>query len=105
MLLQEKYAQLELLDDLLPLSCELCVLNDEPAAGKRYGRGENQPGSRSTIPPAGSRFLARPIYVERKEMLEQLTRAMSQLGDRCREMMRLKTPGEVVSGDPEKSWV
>ena len=32
-------------------------------------------------------------YVERKEMLERLTRAMGQLGDRCRELMRLKLQG------------
>jgi RNA polymerase sigma-70 factor (ECF subfamily) len=33
-------------------------------------------------------------YLERKEMLERLTRAMGQLGERCREMMRLKLAGK-----------
>jgi RNA polymerase sigma-70 factor (ECF subfamily) len=33
-------------------------------------------------------------YVERKEMLEQLTRAIGQLGERCRELIRLKLQGK-----------
>ena len=33
-------------------------------------------------------------YVERKEMLERLARAMRQLGARCRELLRLKLQGK-----------
>ena len=33
-------------------------------------------------------------YVQRKQMLERLTRAMSGLGERCRELMRLKLEGK-----------
>ena len=33
-------------------------------------------------------------YVERKQMLERLNRAVSGLGERCREMMRLKLHGK-----------
>jgi RNA polymerase sigma-70 factor (ECF subfamily) len=32
-------------------------------------------------------------YAERKEMLDRLTRAVAQLGDRCRELIRLKLQG------------
>jgi RNA polymerase sigma-70 factor (ECF subfamily) len=33
-------------------------------------------------------------YVERKQMLERLSQAMSGLGDRCRELLRLKLQGK-----------
>ena len=33
-------------------------------------------------------------YVERKEMLDRLTRAVAQLGDRCRQLIRLKLQGK-----------
>jgi RNA polymerase sigma-70 factor (ECF subfamily) len=33
-------------------------------------------------------------YVERKEMLDRLTQAVAQLGDRCRQLIRLKLQGK-----------
>ena len=92
MLLQEKYAHLELLDDLLPLSLRIVRFKMMSLRRKAVRRGEMGQVSIDDIPLPD--LDSNPAdLVERKEMLERLTRALSQLGDRCRELMRLKLEG------------
>ena len=93
LLLHEKYAHLDRAEDLLPLSLQIVRFKMMALRRKAVRRGEYTQVSITDVPipdldqnPAD--------YAERKEMLERLTSAMSQLGDRCREMMRLKLQGK-----------
>src|SRR5438309_624513 len=91
-LLHEKYAHLDRPEDLLPLSLQIVRFKIMSLRRKSVRRGEYTQVSITDIPlpdldhnPAD--------FVERKQMLERLTKAMGQLGDRCRELMRLKLQG------------
>ncbi len=93
MLLHEKYAHLERPEDLLPLSLQIVRFKIMSLRRKAVRRGEYTQVSITDIPlpdldsnPADS--------LERKEMLERLQRAIGQLGERCRELIRLKLQGK-----------
>jgi RNA polymerase sigma-70 factor (ECF subfamily) len=93
MLLHEKYAHLERPEDLLPLSLQIVRFKIMSLRRKAVRRGEYTQVSITDIPLPD--LDANPAdFVERKEMMEQLTRAMGQLGDRCRDLMRLKLQGK-----------
>jgi RNA polymerase sigma-70 factor (ECF subfamily) len=92
MLLHEKYAHLERAEDLLPLSLQIVRFKIMSLRRKAVRRGEYTQVSITDIPlpdldanPADS--------LERKEMLERLERSIAQLGERCRELVRLKLQG------------
>lgn len=92
MLLHEKYAHLERPEDLLPLSLQIVRFKIMSLRRKSARRGEYTQVSIADIPlpdldsnPADA--------LERKEMLERLGRAIGQLGERCRELVRLKLQG------------
>ena len=92
MLLHEKYAHLERPEDLLPLSLQIVRFKIMSLRRKAVRRGEYTQVSITDIPlpdldanPADS--------LERKEMLERLERAIAQLGERCRQLIRLKLQG------------
>jgi RNA polymerase sigma-70 factor, ECF subfamily len=93
MLLHEKYAHLERAEDLLPLSLEIVRFKILSLRRKAVRRGEYTQVSVTDIPlpDLGSSPLD---YVERKEMIERLERAIAQLGERCRELIRLKLEGK-----------
>ena len=93
LLLHEKYAHLERVEDLLPLSFEIVRFKMMSWRRKSARRGEYTQVSVTDIPlpdlepnPADQ--------LERREMLERLTRAVAQLGGRCRQLMRLKLQGK-----------
>ena len=92
MLLHEKYAHLDRPEDLLPLSLQIVRFKIMSLRRKAVLRGEYTQVSITDIPLPD--LDANPAdYVERKEMMERLTRAMGQLGERCRQLMRLKLQG------------
>jgi RNA polymerase sigma-70 factor (ECF subfamily) len=92
MLLHEKYAHLERPDDLLPLSLQIVRFKIMSQRRKSARRGEYTQVSVTDLPLPD--LDANPADAfERKEMLERLSRAMGQLGERCRELMRLKLQG------------
>jgi RNA polymerase sigma-70 factor (ECF subfamily) len=92
MLLHEKYAHLERPEDLLPLSLQIVRFKIMSLRRKSVRRGEYTQVSITDIPLPD--LDANPAdYVERKQMMEQLTRAMGQLGERCRDLIRLKLEG------------
>jgi len=93
LLLHEKYAHLDRVEDLLPLSFEIVRFKMMSWRRKAARRGEYTQVSVTDIPlpdlepsPADQ--------LERREMLERLTQAVAQLGDRCRQLMRLKLQGK-----------
>ncbi len=93
LLLHEKYAHLERVEDLLPLSLRIVRFKMMSLRRKAVRHGEYSQVSIDEIPLPD--LGASPAdYLERKEMLERLARAMSQLGERCRELMRLKLQGK-----------
>jgi RNA polymerase sigma-70 factor (ECF subfamily) len=93
MLLHEKYAHLDRPEDLLPLSFQIVRFKIMSLRRKAVRRGEYDQVSVTDIPLPD--LDANPAdYLERKEMLERLTAAVGQLGERCREMIRLKLQGK-----------
>jgi RNA polymerase sigma-70 factor (ECF subfamily) len=93
MLLHEKYAHLEHTEDLLPLSLQIVRFKIMSQRRKAVRRGEYNQVSITDIPLPD--LDSNPAdYVERKEMLERLTRAVGHLGERCRELIGLKLQGK-----------
>src|SRR6516225_8336587 len=93
MLLYEKYAHLEFLEDLVPLSLRIVRFKLMGLRRKAARRGESRQVSIEDIPLPD--LDASPSdYFERKELAEGLTRAISQLGERCRQLLRLKLQGK-----------
>ena len=93
MLLHEKYAHLERVEDLLPLSLQIVRFKIMSLRRKNVRRGEYSQVSITDLPLPD--LDSNPAdFVERKEMLERLERAVAQLGGRCRELIRLKLEGK-----------
>ena len=92
LVLHEKYPALERAEDLLPLSLEIARFKILAARRKTIRRGENTQISVDDLPLAGSG----PDPFEqaaRRERLDQLEDGLKQLGDRCRDIFRLKLQG------------
>src|SRR5437879_6334189 len=93
MLLHEKYAHLERPEDLLPLSLQIVRFKIMSLRRKAVRRGEYNQVSVTDIPLPDLELNPADSF-ERKEMLERLAKAMGQLGDRCRQLLRLKLQGK-----------
>ena len=93
MLLHEKYAHLGRAEDLLPLSFQIVRFKIMSLRRKAARHGEYDQVSVTDIPLPD--LDSNPAdYLVRKEMLERLTAAVEQLGERCRELIRLKLQGK-----------
>ena len=92
-LLHEKYHRVERLEELVPLALQIARFKIMSLRRKSQRHGEYTQVSVTDIqlpdPEANPAEL-----VERKLMLESLTQAVAQLGDRCRELLRLKLQGK-----------
>ena len=92
MVLHEKYAAVDRIEELLPLWLEIARFKIWGARRKSVRRGENTSVSVDDLPLAGSG--PDPLeQTERRERLDNLEAALKQLGDRCRELFRLKLEG------------
>jgi RNA polymerase sigma-70 factor (ECF subfamily) len=92
MVLHEKYAAVDRIEELLPLSLEIARFKIWGARRKSVRRGENTSVSVDDLPLAGSG--PDPLeQTERRQRLDHLEAALKQLGDRCRELFRLKLEG------------
>jgi RNA polymerase sigma-70 factor, ECF subfamily len=92
MLLHEKYAHLDRVEDLLPLSLQIVRFKIMSMRRKSARRGEYNQVSITDIPLPDLDSNPADHY-ERRQMLDRLSRAIPQLGERCRELMRLKLQG------------
>jgi len=93
MLLHEKYPHLERPEELLPLSLKIVRFKILSLRRKAARRGEYHQVSVDEIPLPD--LEANPAdQLERKEMLDRLEAAMGRLGERCRELIRLKLQGK-----------
>lgn len=91
--LHEKYAHVERLEELLPLSLRIARFKILGARRKVVRRGEHMqvPVDEIQLPDMEADPL---LAAERKEMLDRLAAAISQLGERCRKLMALKLEGK-----------
>jgi RNA polymerase sigma-70 factor (ECF subfamily) len=92
LVLHEKYSTLERAEDLVPLSLEIARFKILGARRKIVRRGEHTQVSVDDLPLASAG--AGPLeQAERRERVERLEEALLSLGDRCRELFRLKLEG------------
>ena len=92
MLLHEKYGHLDRIEDLLPLAFQ--ILRFKLAAHRRKAarRGEYDAVDVDVFPPISD--APDPATVlERKELLAKLMGGIARMGERCRELFRLKLQG------------
>ena len=92
-LLHEKYSHVDRLEELVPLSLQIARFKIMSLRRKSQRRGEYTQVSVTDIQLPD--LEADPAaLVERKQMLERLTRAVGEFGERCRELLRLKLQGK-----------
>src|SRR3984957_11869992 len=92
MVLHEKYAAVDRIEELLPLSLEIARFKIWGARRKSVRRGENTSVTVDDLPLAGHDPDALE-QAERRQRLDNLEAALLQLGERCRELFRLKLEG------------
>ena len=90
--LHEKYGHVTRPEELLPLALQIIRFKMMAQRRKSVRRGEYTSVSITDIqlPDLDS---DPGDLVERKQRLEKLTKAIAQLGDRCRQILRLKLEG------------
>lgn len=92
-LLHEKYSQVDRLEELVPLSLRIARFKLMSLRRKSLRHGEYTQVSITDIQLPD--LEADPAtLLERKLMLERLKQAVGQLGDRCRDLLRLKLQGK-----------
>ena len=91
-LLHEKYAHLEQLEDLLPVSLEIVRFKLLAYRRKAQRHGEYTQVSVDEVQLTDDGPDPQTA-AERKELRERLMAAVSQLGERCRKLMALKLDG------------
>ena len=92
LVLHEKYSQLDRLEDLLPLSIEIARFKIMAAHRKSSRRGENSQTPVDEMPIASSD--PSPYdHSAHRERVDRLESALAKLGERCREIFRLKLEG------------
>ena len=95
-LLHEKYTHVDRLEELVPLSLQIARFKIMSLRRKSQRRGEYSQVSVTDIQLPD--LEASPAtLVERQMMIERLAWAAAQLGERCRELLRLKLQGKSFS--------
>jgi len=92
LVLHEKYSSVERPEELIPLSIQIARLKILGARRKVVRRGEHTQLSVDDLPLASAE--EDPFeQAARREELDRLESALRELGDRCRELFRLKLEG------------
>lgn len=92
LVLHEKYPELDRAEDLVPLSLEIARFKIMAARRKTVRRAEHTQVSVDDLPLRSGG--ADPFeQTARRERVERLEAALTRLGDRCRELFRLKLLG------------
>ena len=95
--LEEKYAQVRSLEELLPLAFEILRFKMMGWRNKAARRGENRTVDVTEMPISDGAE-GQDVLLDRQRRLERLTVALGQLGERCQKMFRWKLEGK---GFPE----
>lgn len=92
LVLHEKYPQVDRLEELLPLSLQIARFKIMSLRNKTYRRGEHNQVQVDDLPIAdpGESPAAR---AERRERMLRLKTALASMGERCRELFKLKLEG------------
>ncbi|MEO8659957.1 MAG: sigma-70 family RNA polymerase sigma factor [Bryobacteraceae bacterium] len=90
--LHEKYGEVTRLEELFPLSLQILRFKIVAMRRKAYRHGEHTQVSVDDLPLAGDGPDPEEMMA-RQETLERLTAAIATLGERCREIFRLKLQG------------
>ena len=90
--LHEKYRELDRIEDLLPVALEITRFKIMATRRKAVRRGETTPVSVDDLPLKDSTPDPSEI-AEREQDLRRLENAIARLGERCRELFRLKLQG------------
>jgi RNA polymerase sigma-70 factor (ECF subfamily) len=96
LLLHEKYADVNRAEQLMPLALEITRFKILGARRKVIRRGEQMQVSIDDLPLAGSD--PDPFdQAARREQIDRLETVLKTLGDRCRELFRLKLSGHTFA--------
>jgi RNA polymerase sigma-70 factor (ECF subfamily) len=93
LLLEQKYARLDRIEDLLPLALQIVRFKILALRRKSVRRGEFKSVSAedtALADPGASPALA----AERRQLRDRLIAAIAQMGERCRRMFALKLEGK-----------
>jgi RNA polymerase sigma-70 factor (ECF subfamily) len=105
-LIHEKYGHLDRVEDLMPLAFQILRFKLAAHRRKAFRRGEYDAVDVDVFPPVSD--APDPATVlERKELLAKLMGGIARMGERCRELFRLKpsTPGTIAAGSScSKPW-
>jgi RNA polymerase sigma-70 factor (ECF subfamily) len=90
--LEEKYAHVEAIEELVPLAMQIMRFKMVALRRKLVRRGETGAVSVDDVqlPDPGADVASE---IEKRELLDRLATAISHMGDRCRELFRLKLQG------------
>ena len=93
LVLHQKYGGISELEDLVPLSFQIARFKIASYRRKAHRRVEDSQIAVDDLPltDAGP---SPSDWVEKKEMLERLAKALRETGGRCRELIRLKLEGK-----------
>ncbi len=92
LVLEVKYSQVEALEELVPLAMQIARYKIMALHTKSLRRGEGASVPVDDYPIADPGEDAEAM-LERRERLDQLETALHSLGDRCRDLFRLKLQG------------
>jgi RNA polymerase sigma-70 factor (ECF subfamily) len=90
--LHEKYAQITAMEELVPLSIQILRFKIAGLRRKTVRHGEHTSVSVGDF-PLPDLTPGPAAQAERKQELDRLSAALSRLGERCRELFRLKLEG------------
>lgn len=93
MVIQEKYGHLERMEDLVPLAFQILRFKLAAWRRKAFRHGEHTQVAPEDLPLASDEPTPESAYAKRQQM-ERLAGALSRLGERCREIFRLKLQGK-----------
>jgi RNA polymerase sigma-70 factor, ECF subfamily len=94
--LHDKYPHVEAIEELVPLAMQIMRFKMVAWRRKAVRRGETGSVSVDDVPlPDTAHDLEADL--EQREMLERLGDAISRMGDRCREIFRLKLLGRTYA--------
>jgi RNA polymerase sigma-70 factor (ECF subfamily) len=99
--LEEKYPGVVTLDELLPLSLQIVRFKMAGLRRKmqRHGEGMNVAADEAGLADTG---MTPEMYAQQQELLDRLRAAIPHLGERCRELFRLKLLGRTFPEIQEK---
>lgn len=92
LVIHEKYGEVTRIEDLVPLSLQILRFKMAARRRKANRHGESRQVSVDDCPLPGDDPDPEQV-LERKEMLERLSAGIATLGERCRELFRLKLEG------------